>query len=33
MKVKRKVITENNKAIIEELYNRAEREPHTAARH
>jgi len=33
MKVKRKVITENNKDLIEELYNRAEREPHTAERH
>jgi long-chain acyl-CoA synthetase len=33
MKVKRKVITEKNKDLIEELYNRAEREPHTASRH
>ncbi len=33
MKVKRKVITENNKDIIEEIYKRAEREPHTPGWH
>ena len=33
MKVKRKVITENNKALIEDLYARAEKEPHERTSH
>jgi long-chain acyl-CoA synthetase len=33
MKVKRKVITENNKAVIEDLYARAEKEPHERTAH
>jgi long-chain acyl-CoA synthetase len=33
MKVKRKVITENNKALIEDLYARAEKEPHERTAH
>ncbi|RZK38448.1 MAG: long-chain fatty acid--CoA ligase [Hymenobacter sp.] len=33
MKVKRKVITENNKDIIEDLYSRADREPHERTAH
>jgi long-chain acyl-CoA synthetase len=33
MKVKRKVITENNKAVIEDIYARAEKEPHAASGH
>jgi len=33
MKVKRKVITENNKALIEDLYARAEKEPHERTTH
>jgi len=33
MKVKRKVITENNKALIEDLYTRAEKEPHERTAH
>jgi long-chain acyl-CoA synthetase len=33
MKVKRKVITENNKAAIEDLYARAEKEPHERTAH
>jgi long-chain acyl-CoA synthetase len=33
MKVKRKVITENNKAVIENLYARAEKEPHERTAH
>ena len=33
MKVKRKVITENNKQVIEDLYARAEKEPHAKGEH
>jgi long-chain acyl-CoA synthetase len=33
MKVKRKVISENNKALIEDLYARAEKEPHERTAH
>lgn len=33
MKVKRKVITEKNKAVIEDLYARAEKEPHERTAH
>ncbi|MGI4867913.1 MAG: AMP-dependent synthetase/ligase [Janthinobacterium lividum] len=33
MKVKRKVITEKNKDIIEDLYTKADREPHERAQH
>ncbi|NML66401.1 long-chain fatty acid--CoA ligase [Hymenobacter sp. RP-2-7] len=33
MKVKRKVITENNQQLIDELYERAEREPHERQAH
>ena len=33
MKLKRKVITENNKAVIEDLYARAEKEPHERTAH
>jgi len=33
MKVKRKVITEKNQALIEELYERAEKEPHERTAH